>query len=278
MQATFNESDIQSLLNKVKIFNHQIGTYELYTINDAFHYVVKLSNGTIFFTLEELQANTNETLNLEMLTSITRRFTPLVDIKNQLNEEALIPPMSNKPQPKKQPSTAKTTMYVFALIAIGLGIGVLVFFLINSYSSSTNPYSNPDTYLDAPTDEENAYYKENTLESEPEEELKEELKKREQSKPANYHLAIDWKTRLQPLLSVQTFEGSIQNNATATGFKNVKVRISGYSDTDYLVEKRNYVLTEFIDAGDSQSFKWRTDLWNNDIDRFELEIIEAESY
>src|SRR3989338_2285426 len=123
MQATFNESDIQSLLTKVKIFNHQIGTYELYTINDAFHYVVKLSNGTIFFSIEELQANAIETLYLEMLTAITRRFTPVTSSGDSIKEESVISTV-------KQRSSAKTLLYVIALILLGLAIGVLVFYLI----------------------------------------------------------------------------------------------------------------------------------------------------
>ncbi|ASS48353.1 MAG: hypothetical protein A3D31_08685 [Candidatus Fluviicola riflensis] len=131
MQATFNESDIQSLLTKVKIFNHQIGTYELYTINDAFHYVVKLSNGTIFFTIEELQANAIETLNLEMLTAITRRFTPVTSSGDSIKEESVISTVKQPANnPVKQRSSAKTLLYVIALILLGLAIGVLVFYLI----------------------------------------------------------------------------------------------------------------------------------------------------
>src|SRR3989338_5874093 len=59
MQATFNESDIQSLLTKVKIFNHQIGTYELYTKNDSFHYVEKRRNETksIIYRIHFISAN-----------------------------------------------------------------------------------------------------------------------------------------------------------------------------------------------------------------------------
>ncbi|MES2554525.1 MAG: hypothetical protein V4604_00160 [Bacteroidota bacterium] len=131
MQATFNESDIQSLLTKVKIFNHQIGTYELYTINDTFHYILKLSNGTIFFTLEELEANARETLNLEMLTAITRRFTPTTESEDYLKEEAVIP-IANHPAKNQnsKKSSVKTMLYVVALITLGLAIGVLVFYLI----------------------------------------------------------------------------------------------------------------------------------------------------
>lgn len=126
MQATFNESDIQSLLTKVKIFNHQIGTYELYTINDAFQYVLKLSNGTIFFTLEELEANANEALNLEMLTAITRRFTPIITNNEQINQPSN--PTTENNGTKR--SSNRPLLYTILLALIGLTIGVLAFYLI----------------------------------------------------------------------------------------------------------------------------------------------------
>lgn len=131
MQATFNESDIQSLLTKVKIFNHQIGSYELYAINDAFQYVLKLSNGTIFFTLEELEANASETLNLEMLTAITRRFTPIISHDQPAKDE----PMSRSSNTATEnlnakPPSAKTALYAVLLALIGLAIGVLAYYLI----------------------------------------------------------------------------------------------------------------------------------------------------
>lgn len=131
MQATFNESDIQSLLTKVKIFNHQIGTYELYTINDAFHYVVKLSNGTIFFTTEELEANASESLNLEMLTSITRRFTPTSSPDESTKADSMILPANTVTENQNaKPSSAKNTLYAILLALIGLAIGVLAYYVV----------------------------------------------------------------------------------------------------------------------------------------------------
>lgn len=141
MKATFNEDDILSLLTKVKIFNHQIGTYQLFTINDSFNYVLKLTNGTIFFTIEELEANASETLNLEMLTAITRRFTP-----KENNQEKAIRNVEDMPVTKvnktaQNQSTTKDSTYrivirVLILALIGLAIGVLVFYIIQLNSKS----------------------------------------------------------------------------------------------------------------------------------------------
>lgn len=165
MQATFKESDIQSLLTKVKIFNHQIGSYERFTINDAFQYVVKLSNGTIFFTLEELDANATETLNLEMLTSITRRFTPTVTAENAQH------PVKESPVASKmntgtahsiaKESSGKGIVLVIALILVGLAIGALVFFLL--VSNSADRYSDPEIYQQRfQTEDGESYFKPKT--------------------------------------------------------------------------------------------------------------------
>ncbi|MBI3237481.1 MAG: hypothetical protein HYZ43_01325 [Flavobacteriia bacterium] len=141
MKATFNEDDILSLLTKVKIFNHQIGTYQLFTINDSFNYVLKLTNGTIFFTIEELEANASETLNLEMLTAITRRFAPKESDQEKMNRIDQEIPLTGVKKPVPNQPTTKISTYrilirVLILVLIGLAIGVLVFYLIQLNSKS----------------------------------------------------------------------------------------------------------------------------------------------
>ena len=74
MEALFTEVEIRSLLNKVKVFNNEIGEYQLFAINHSFDYVIKLTNGSIFVTVEELEANTNDRLSSETLKNIAERF------------------------------------------------------------------------------------------------------------------------------------------------------------------------------------------------------------
>ena len=141
MKATLNEDDILSLLTKVKIFNHQIGTYQLFTINDSFNYVLKLTNGTIFFTIEELEANASETLNLEMLTAITRRFTPKENNQEKAIRNVEDIPVTKANKTSQNQSTTKASTYrivirVLILALIGLAIGVLVFYIIQLNSKS----------------------------------------------------------------------------------------------------------------------------------------------
>ena len=62
MQVNFGENDIKDLLTKVRIFNASIGDYQLFTVNEHFSYFVKLSNGSIILTIDDLIANKEQTL------------------------------------------------------------------------------------------------------------------------------------------------------------------------------------------------------------------------
>lgn len=75
MQANYSEKEIIALLQKVQIFNRSIGTYEMFAINNSFEYVVKLSNGTIYFKVSELQEDENGTILPETLDKISDRFS-----------------------------------------------------------------------------------------------------------------------------------------------------------------------------------------------------------
>lgn len=71
----FSREDVQSLLEKVQIFNSRIGEYRKHHFGEQQHCTVFLSNGFIFFTTDELLANKKEELELAMMVEITGRFT-----------------------------------------------------------------------------------------------------------------------------------------------------------------------------------------------------------
>ena len=261
MKATFNEDDILSLLTKVKIFNHQIGTYQLFTINDSFNYVLKLTNGTIFFTIEELEANASETLNLEMLTAITRRFTPKVSEQEKtIRNEGEIPVTEVKQTIPNQ-STAMISSYrivirVLILALIGLAIGVLVFYLIQLNSSHANHNYQSDYEELSQTNNE---YQNDADYNEPEQktdaELRQELLEREQSNPLEYITTeINWRPTL---LSNVLVTGRIYNNASEATYKNVQLHVKILTETGYELGDHYYTVTEFIEPNHSKSFEFR---------------------
>jgi hypothetical protein len=280
MKATFNEDDILSLLTKVKIFNHQIGTYQLFTINDSFNYVLKLTNGTIFFTIEELEANASETLNLEMLTAITRRFTPKESDQEKAirNVEEIPVTVVNKTVPNL--STSKTSSYriiirILILALIGLAIGVLVFYLIQLNSSRSNHNYQSD-YEELP--QTNDRYQNDADYNEPEQktdaELRQELLEREQSNPLEYITAeINWRPTL---LSNVLVTGRIYNNASEATYKNVQLHVKILTETGYELGDHYYTVTEFIEPNHSKLFEFRAVGNYGKAGDLKLEVVDSE--
>ncbi|MBK6834087.1 MAG: hypothetical protein IPG89_07355 [Bacteroidetes bacterium] len=71
MQANYGTNEIQSLLQKVKIFNKEIGAFEIYAITENFDYAVKLNNGKILLKVEDLQDDERDALTPERLKLIS---------------------------------------------------------------------------------------------------------------------------------------------------------------------------------------------------------------
>lgn len=104
MQPTYDEKDIISLLDKVRVYNKEIGEYKMFTVTENFDYEVQLSNGKILFKKEELSENTGEskTGNIPLT---ARRF------------------VKDKPQTKAAgPDFLKSIILTAALLAFGFCI------------------------------------------------------------------------------------------------------------------------------------------------------------
>jgi len=65
MQANYGENEIKSLLQKVRIFNKDIGAYQIFAITENFDYAVKLWNTQI----PEIQILATMLINEESLTA-----------------------------------------------------------------------------------------------------------------------------------------------------------------------------------------------------------------
>jgi len=134
MQATYGGPEIQSLLQKVRIFNKEIGSYQVFAITDDFNYAVKLSNGRILIKVEELQDDEKDALTPERLIVIANRFvtsTMEANLKRNVDEaKQPINPAQKKDALVKKSNTGKT-------IAIGAIVIIFGFILIKSLSDSS---------------------------------------------------------------------------------------------------------------------------------------------
>ncbi len=264
MHTNYSEQHLQSLLSKVRVFNSHIGDYQHHTFTTASEFVIRLTNGTIYLSTDELEADQKRTLTPELLTAISERFQPshasayFRDEETQAMAQSAILERHSK-------SDLRSWIILFIIVLVIIITGVLISKVLKPSSAAHHADSTRSLVTLA-----------NEVLPETEAELMADLQSRERENPLKY-LSINWDTR-ENMLSERLFEGSIYNEANTTGFMNIRVRISGYSSTNYLIDERDYVISEFIDAGDARSFKWQTEPWPTDISHFDARIIRAEWY
>jgi|GEM_PF-5032863 len=143
MQANYGETEIQSLLGKVRIFDSGLGEYQLFAVNNSLHYLVKLSNGSLYITPEDFQADADRRLTPEILTTIARRFRE--SGKEPAWEDPVVKPSSVPASiTEKRPFRTWVTLAVIILFLIIGGIAIAE--LLNS-REDVNYYHQPsDTF------------------------------------------------------------------------------------------------------------------------------------
>lgn len=265
MHTNYNEQQLQALLSKVRIFNTHIGEYQHHTRTATSEYVIHLSNGTLSFTDEEVEADQQRTLTPEILTTISDRFSRLNTAEpHEISDFFTYEPV---PDNSEKSGLRAWIILVFIVFLIIIG-GILIAQFLNRNIAAN--------YGSLPTDSIAIGYPSGKTDPQTESQLLTDFKGREGDNPVK-HLSINWETR-ENVMAQRIFEGSIYNEAEAAGFMNIQVRISGYSKNNYLVDERDFILTEFVDAGGAHSFKWRSEEWDPDVAHFEMQIVKAEWY
>lgn len=225
MQAPYNETTIQSLLRKLRIFNREIGEYELFAITENFDYVVKLSNGKILITIEELQEDEKDALTTENLVVIAKRFVPSGQTLSAIPQPA-------EETEKTQGPAVKTTIF-WTMLAAGLVILLILGGL--GYVDVVNKQAKPVARKTVET------YKEKVM----------TIGEIESAKPTRFLLLRSdykknfWGTKIK-------LQCTVKNTATVVSYKDIQVRVSHYSDTKELLGTRDYTL---FDNFPSQSEK-----------------------
>jgi hypothetical protein len=276
MQVSYGEEEIKKLLSKVKIFNNQIGTYKLYTVNESFSYFVMLSNGKIIISMDDLIASEEETITEQTLKEIATSF---VSNDSSDSNKSEIEPITIKSQQdiKKSKTRLSRVLNVIriSLIVIIL-LGLVGYFVLQQY-----PYLfKREAVLNEvhKFNENVAEINRTTQQAKPKTELqlKQELYRKEKANPTKY---IDGEIKNRKnLVGLRVFEGDFTNTATLIGVKNITLKIEALAKTGYVLETRKYVITEFIDPQTTTSFKLKTDEWDLDTDKFKYTVVSAEAY
>jgi hypothetical protein len=109
-----------------------------------------------------------------------------------------------------------------------------------------------------------------------EQEIRDNLYNKEASNPSNY-LSASGTYRVN-IAANTIVEGTIYNNASIAGFKNVQLTAKFYSKTDVLIAKESFLVMDFIAPNGSIQFKEKIYGWWENIDHWTLSVASAEPY
>lgn len=251
MQANYGEIEIKSLLQKVKIFNKEIGSYEVFAITENFDYAVKLSNGRILLKLEELQDDERNALTPDQLTAIANRFISSIS-QTTIQEKSTSPKPPTTQQskiPDKKSGNGKTILIITVVLLL-IGGGLTVFNNLNNSSG----YGSGDSYQE----------KVMTIE---------EI---ERSQPTNF-LSANGTYR-------ENFWGDkikvncvLTNRATVATYKDAVVRITYYTKTKTELGSKEYSVYEIFPPNSSKTIELKIDNYK-DVNSIGWDVISASPY
>lgn len=121
------------------------------------------------------------------------------------------------------------------------------------------------------------------------EELRMELKSSEEAEPMSYlecgrvtMYPQEIKTRRAGLFhdaeykpDGAIFKGSIKNKATLGRYKDARIKILFYSQTNTLIEAQSYVIYEYLEPQSTTEFSFKTETYPEAYDSFQVELTGA---
>tara|TARA_Y100001934_G_C12362185_1_gene781375 strand:+ start:867 stop:1634 length:768 start_codon:yes stop_codon:yes gene_type:complete len=255
MQANYGENEIKSLLQKVRIFNKDIGSYEVFAITDNFDYAVKLSNGRVLLKIEELQDDERDALTPERLTEIANRFVSSTGQKTNTGQQNTQATQQSTPAPKetvlkKKNKTGKTIL-IIAIVLFGIFATIKV---VNNMNYGGSGYNSGDTYQE----------KVMTVE---------EI---ERSQPINF-LSADGTYRENFWGDKFKVSCTITNTATVATYKDAVVRVTYYTKTKTVLGSNDYTVYETFPPTSTKTVEFKIDNYKN-VNSIGWDIINAEAY
>lgn len=244
MQVNYGETEIKSLLSKVRIFNSGLGAYKVHAITNEFNYAVKLSNGKILFKLEDLQDDERDALTKERLTALAGSFIPdVVEENKQFEKDSPSYSHSTTEIPKSKGSSRKL---VFTLLIVVVVIGIVAALI----SNETNSYSGDS-------------YQEKVM-------TVEEIEK---SAPTNF-LSADGTYRENFWGDKLKVSCVLTNKATVATYKDAIVRVTYYSKTKTELGTKDYTIYEMFPPHSERTIELKIENFKN-VHSIGWEVISA---
>lgn len=218
------------LLDRLREYNHAIGSYDRSVMNSNFNYSVKLSNGRIEI-VEELVYDYERSpshITEDRLKSAASKFVS--DTPPQTQQQPTSQPIINQ-----QPAiTSKKKSPLKWIVLLGIIVIAAIAFIANQNSSNGGSDNYP------------------SIEKSPEE-LRQELLSKEQENASEYlkHQGT-WRGNL---IGQTVLEGTISNSATLANFKDVVLEVTWLTKTETELKTELYTVYEFVGASKSVSYK-----------------------
>lgn len=262
MEANYGETEIKVLLQKVRIFNKEIGKYELFAITGDFDYAVKLSNGKLLLKLEELQDDERDALTAKDLEKIALRFTSL-ETRSEQN-----PPPKASPQPvvqQRSPGFFSTWQgIVVSSVVVTIAILVIINLVSSSGHSSSDDSYYEETYMDE-NQEEDTY-----------EEVEMTLEEKEKSDPVAF-LNASGTYRPTILGDKLKIKCEITNEAKVATFKDAIVRVTFFAASGTKLETKDFTIYEIFLPGETVTRELKVPNYSN-VESIGWEVISAKVY
>jgi hypothetical protein len=254
MQANYGANEIQSLLQKVRIFNRAIGVYELFAITDGFDYAVKLSNGKILIKLEELQDDERDTMTPDRLAAIANRFVsstaqahqqqaPFQQSTNQqqtgFQQQATNQQQANQPKqpirplpPLQKKSNSGRTIGIIVCILVIIIAGLAILNKINHHSGNYDSGS----------------YEQRVM----------TVEEMERADPPKF-LDASGTYNQNFWGDMMKIHGTVTNNATVANYKDVIIEVIFYSGTMTELNRKSYTIFDYFPAHTTKQFELKID-------------------
>ena len=226
--------------------------------------------------MDDLIASEEETITEQQLKEIAGSF---VSKENSNSNKTKIEPITIKSQQdikKSKTRLSRVLNFIRISLIVIILLGLVGYFVLQQY-----PYlfkREAVLYEVHKFNENVAEINRTTQQAKPKTELqlKQELYRKEKANPTKY---IDGEIKNRKnLVGLRVFEGDLSNTATLIGVKNITLKIEALAKTGYVLETREYVITEFIDPQGTTPFKLKTKEWDVDTKKFKYTVVSAEAY
>lgn len=252
MEANYGENEIKSLLLKVRIFNKEIGAYQIFAITENFDYTVKLSNGRILIKLKELQDDEQDALTPTQLTAIAKRFNSSTSPAK--NEQQTVQPQSQAAQktqsPKKKSLNGKIVLLVIIVLIVILG----GFAILDNLNNGGVGYGASESY----------------------QEKKMTIAEIERSQPTDF-LFAEGTYRENFLGNKIKVKCIITNKATVVTYKDPVVRITYYTKTNTKLGSKEFTAYEIFPPNSTNTIQLKIDNYEN-VNSISWDVISAIPY